>query len=254
MIGRVVWIDRQSSTLAPLAAAIDFYHRQAQVSSPTDDAQVKALIGLLRTAEQPQTQRARPLRLSVLDEIAANPPAYQSFERDWTVLLLGFFGAFRSSELTGIRVEDLTFDESGLVVTLYRSKSNPLGVRELIPIASRPDANVCAVDQLHTWVHQQTPGQGWLFPSGRGDGHVGTRTIQDAVRRVTNNGEAAGSPYTSHSMRRGFCTEAIEAGISLTLIALKARHRSLESTMKYLESSGPGTAAMTVSRALGQAS
>ena len=67
----------------------------------------------------------------------AAPPDTLAGLRNRALLLLGFAGALRRSELVGLDVEDLDFTSAGLVVTLRRSKTDQdgegrkLGVRLL---------------------------------------------------------------------------------------------------------------------------
>ena len=69
--------------------------------------------------------------------------------RDRAILLLGFAGAFRRSELVALNIDDLQFCDAGLRVTIRKSKTDQEGLGSTIAIARGSIA--CPVDAVRTW-------------------------------------------------------------------------------------------------------
>jgi integrase len=87
-----------------------------------------------------QTQRS-PLLVPDLRKIADNLPDNLLGKRDRAVLLVGFAGAFRRSEIVGLDVEDVQFTSDGVVITLRRSKTDQTGAGRKVglPYGSNPE-------------------------------------------------------------------------------------------------------------------
>ena len=72
--------------------------------------------------------------------------------RDRVILLLGFTGAFRLSELAALNIEDLSFSEEGLIVNLAKSKTNQCSAAEEKAIFYSPDFKVCSIRTEMVWL------------------------------------------------------------------------------------------------------
>ena len=74
--------------------------------------------------------------------------------RDRALILLGFAGAFRRSELVGLDVEDCAFGKDGLIITWRRSKTDQAGARRKIGIPYGSNPETCPVRVLQGWIEQ----------------------------------------------------------------------------------------------------
>src|SRR5258707_15173197 len=92
--------------------------------------------------------------------------------RDRALILLGFAGAFRRSELIGLDVEDCAFGKDGLTVTLRRSKTDQAGVGRKIGIPYGANPETCPVRILQGWIEIASVAGGPLFRSITRHGHV----------------------------------------------------------------------------------
>jgi site-specific recombinase XerD len=115
-------------TIARKLAAIRFFHRGAGHDNPTDHAGVAAILkGIRRTVGVAPRQKA-PATADVIHSMLAHVQRDTlQGKRDRALILLGFAGAFRRSELVAINVEDLAFTEHGVDVFLRRSKTDQEG-------------------------------------------------------------------------------------------------------------------------------
>ena len=74
--------------------------------------------------------------------------------RDRALILLGFAGAFRRSELLGLDIEDCAFDKDGLTVMLRRSKTEQGGASRKIGIPYGSNPETCPVRTIQAWIEQ----------------------------------------------------------------------------------------------------
>src|ERR1700730_7700400 len=92
--------------------------------------------------------------------------------RDRAMILLGFAGAFRRSELVGLAVEDCAFGKDGLTVTLRRSKTDQQGAGRKIGIPYGSNPETCPVRTIQTWIETAAIATGPLFRSINRHGQV----------------------------------------------------------------------------------
>jgi integrase len=83
--------------------------------------------------------------------------------RDRALLLLGFAGAFRRSELVGLDVADLEFARAGLIVTLRKSKTDQEGRSRRLGIPFGSSEQTCPVRSLQAWLEAARINEGPVF-------------------------------------------------------------------------------------------
>ena len=159
--------------------------------------------------------------------------------RDRALILLGFAGAFRRSELVALDVADLAFNRDGLTVTLRRSKTDQEGQgRKVgIPYGSNPDT--CPVRVLQAWLETAGLAEGPVFRSMNRHGPCTTGRLApaDVARVVKKLAERAGldaARYAGHSLRAGHATSAAIAGASERSIMNQTGHRSVQMVRRYI--------------------
>jgi site-specific recombinase XerD len=115
------------STISRRVAAIRYAHKLAGVPTPTDAEAVKATVrGIPRTHTVAKVKKSPAVCSKVL-AMAATVPSGLTGLRDAAILLLGFAGAFRRSELVALDVTDIAETETGLLVTIRHSKTDQEG-------------------------------------------------------------------------------------------------------------------------------
>jgi integrase len=159
--------------------------------------------------------------------------------RDRALLLLGFAGAFRRSELVGLDVEDCTFGRDGLTIVLRRSKTDQTGVGRKIGIPYGSNPSTCPIRALQDWIEQAGITAGPLFRCVNRHGHVQTDRLSDygVVRIVKKLSERAGldsAKFAGHSLRAGHATAAAIAGASERSIMAQTGHRSVQMVRRYI--------------------
>ena len=126
--------------------------------------------------------------------------------RDRAILLVGFYGALRRSELAGIDVEDLKFTRLGLLITLRKSKTDQFDQGQMIAIPMVKDTNLCAVTALKNWLDMSGITTGPVFRGLTKGHHIRKTRISDkAIALIVKHyAELMGmnpDDYGAHSLR-----------------------------------------------------
>lgn len=227
----------KASTIGRRAAAIRYAHRLAGHEPPTSAEAVKAVMrGIRRTIGTAKDQKA-PATGDRIGAMLRAIPETLIGKRDRALLLLGFAGAFRRSELVALTVADLAEVEGGLRVTIRHSKTDQEGQGQEIAIPA--GGRLRPVEAVQAWLQAAGITDGPVFrPVGKG-GKVGAvgLTDQTVAIIVKRYAEAAGldpAEYAGHSLRSGFLTTAAEANAGLLKMAEVSRHRSLDTLRGYV--------------------
>ncbi|WP_088319835.1 site-specific integrase [Kineosporia sp. R_H_3] len=239
-------------TMSRRLSSIRFAHAARDLPDPTATARVQTVWEGIRRVHGAPPDRAKPLMPpELLDVLDACPttrtwktrgrPAEPDLSgaRDRALLLVGFVGALRRSELVALAFEDVAEHANGLVLTLNRSKTNQTGEQPelvVLPRAGNPDR--CPVTALQTWTDLAGITTGPLFRAVAKNNRAGDRalhpeSVNDLVQAaVARAGLPAG--YSAHSLRAGFVTYAHLRGASDRAIAHQTRHRSLATLGAYV--------------------
>ncbi len=170
------------STIGRRLAAIRYAHKLAGHEPPTNSEAVKATLrGIRRTAGSAPARKAPATADKVLAMVGKADTDVKGL-RDRALLLLGFAGAFRRSELVALDVADLQFCDGGLRVIIRKSKTDQEGLGATIAITRGSIA--CPVDAVRAWIKVAGIVDGPLF------------------RPVTRNRKDLGSPAVRQSRRR----------------------------------------------------
>ncbi|MGA2183825.1 MAG: site-specific integrase [Bryobacteraceae bacterium] len=219
--------------------AIAEAHKAVGLESPTHAPMVaNTMKGIRRTRGTAPVQKAPTLTDDIRAMVDASD-AGMIGARDRALILLGFAGAFRRSELVGLDIEDCAFGKDGLTVTLRRSKTDQQGAGRKIGIPYGSNPETCPVRTIQAWTEQAGIGAGPLFRSINRHGHVqpGRLSGIDVARVVKKLAERAGldaAKYAGHSLRAGHATSAAIAGASERSIMNQTGHRSVQMVRRYI--------------------
>jgi integrase len=227
------------STLTRRLAAISQAHKAAGYDSPTGAAAVRAVMTGIRRAKGSAANAKAPTMTEDIRSMIASLPSGLLGVRDRALLLVGFAGAFRRSELVGLNREDADVTRDGLVVTLRRSKTDQEGEgrKVAIPYGSNPDT--CPVRALQDWLDASGITTGPLLRYVNRHGQLGTRALSGfAVAKVVKRYAAAAgldpAKYAGHSLRAGLATSAAVAGVPERVIMKQTGHRSVHMVRRYI--------------------
>lgn len=232
------------ATLQHRLIAIHRAHIDKGYASPVSDKLVKRTVQGIRRSFGVAQRQVRALvkddLLEILVLVAKQKPLKAA--RDKAILLIGFAGAFRRSELVALKYEDITPHAHGIELKIFRSKTDQEGEGRtvFVPLAKSDDR--CPVRALHAWLELANISEGPLFRQvSRHDLVVGAKAltpqsvalvVKASVRR--SKGIDAAKACSSHSLRAGFVTEASMVGMQASVIMGQTGHKSLEMLFRYV--------------------
>jgi integrase len=159
--------------------------------------------------------------------------------RDRAILMIGFCGALRRSEIAALRVEWLEPAKDGLVICLPRSKTDQEGHGARIKIERGHDPATCPVTIVENYRTRAGIHSGPLFRRIWAKGKIGSEPLHDTTITAIVKAHIATylahdvSEYGAHSLRAGFATVLDERGVSIGRIKNRGRWTSTE-VYKYL--------------------
>jgi integrase len=215
-------------------------HVGAKVASPHDALEVdEVLRGIRRAWKQPPRQKAPAINAEVQRLADAAGPQTRQGLRDRALVLLGFSGALRRSELLAFNVEHLERRPEGLTLQIASSKTDQAGEGQKIAIPRVPDSAYCPVQAVLDWLVVAEIGSGALFRRlHRGDAVGETRLTAQSValviKRLALRAGLDPERYAGHSLRSGFLTSAARARANIFKMADQSRHKSLDVLRDYV--------------------
>jgi len=231
--------DRLSvATLTRRMASISKAHRVQGLPGPLATELVRATMRGIRRTRGSAQRAAKPLLrddlLLVLDAIGDGLKA----TRDKALLLFGFAGALRRSELVGVDISDLELVRQGIILHLNRSKTDQEGQGQKIGIPHGHD-RWCAVQALQRWLNASQIADGPVFrPVDRhgrlGAGRLSTEAVSVLVKDCVSAAGIDPTGYSGHSLRAGLATSAAHAGVPAWKIRAQTRHASDAMLARYI--------------------
>jgi integrase len=219
--------------------AITEAHKAVGLESPTHSSIVaNTMKGIRKTLGTAPTQKAPAVTADIRAMLEATD-AGMIGARDRGLILLGFAGAFRRSELVALDAEDCTFGKDGLTVTLRRSKTDQEGQGRKVGVPYGSNPETCPVRVLQAWMEEAGISAGPLFRSLNRHGQVkpGRLSGIDVARIVKKLVKRAGldaTKYAGHSLRAGHATSAAIGGASERSIMAQTGHRSVQMVRRYI--------------------
>jgi len=227
----------KASTIRRARIAIGLAHGHADEARPDKHVRIRALERGIGRVHGAREEGAVPLLAHQVAAAVAVLGRSPREERDRALILVGFAGGFRASDLAALRIEDLTFDSRGLLVHLHRSKEDQLGVGKDTRIAFGQTDATCAVRAVETWLARVGRPAGPLFRVVRGTiiehERIHPRAVTRAVQRAVARGKVGGD-YSAHSLRSGMATSAYARGATRHEIQQQGRWEALLSVDRYV--------------------
>jgi len=228
------------STVKRRLSAISQQHLMGGFDSPTLSPIVRVTMQGIRRTHAPQqtVRRVQPAVTSVIYKLVDQLGDSLIDKRDRALLLIGFAGAFRRSELTQLKLEDITESDDGVRIRLRQSKTDQEaeGFVKGIPLGA--EHKTCPVTAWREWKAAAVLQDGKAFRSITRHGKIGTSLSDQAVADVIKKrARAAGLDFTEfsgHSLRAGLITAAAMANVPERVIAKQSGHKSIPVLRTYI--------------------
>jgi integrase len=232
---RSATITRRLTSITKAHQAAGF---EASPSSSHHFVVSETLKGIRRSIGTAQEGKA-PLLTTDIRRIVAACPETLSGLRDKALVLVGFAGAFRRSELAAIDFTHLSFTEDGLIIDLRRSKTDQEGSGRKVGIPFGKEEETCPVRALRRWLAESGIPSGAVFRGVNRHGKLARRGLhKDCVgwilKVAASRAGLKPEPLGGHSLRAGCVTQAAMNGVSERDIMRQTGHKSAEMLARYI--------------------
>jgi site-specific recombinase XerD len=220
------------STLKRRLASISILHKmKGQYIDTKHPVVMENLMGIKRTIGSNQKGK-KPLLISDLKLLVK--AIHQSSEkdlrktRDKSLILIGFSGGFRRSELVDIEFEDIEFVKQGVKIFVKRSKTDQSGEGMTKAIPYFDNENFCPVKALKKWIEEADIKNGKIF-------NISDKSVALIIKKYANYAGLNANKYAGHSLRSGFATSTAESGAEERNIMAMTGHKSTEMVRRYIK-------------------
>ena len=188
------------------------------------------LLGIKR-AKGTYQKAKKPILINDLKLIIKAIDQYEKKEfkriRNKSLILIGFSGGFRRSELVNIEYEDLEFVNEGLKIFIKRSKTDQSGEGSLKAIPYFNNLEFCPVTKLKDWINYNNIKDGKIFS-------ISDKSVALILKKYALLAGLDPNKYGGHSLRSGFATSAAEAGAEERNIMAMTGHKTTQMVRRYI--------------------
>ena len=144
------------------------------------------------------------------------------------MILIGFAGGFRRSELVSIEYGDIDFVSEGVKITVTKSKTDQTGIGLTKAIPYFENKTYCPVISLRKWIEFSNINIGKIFK-------VSDKTVALTIKKYASMAGLDNSKYAGHSLRSGFATSTAEIGADERSIMAMTGHKSTQMVRRYIQ-------------------
>jgi integrase len=193
--------------------------------------------GIRRTVQKP-SKRKSPVLAEMARTMASAAPGGLKGLRDRAILVLGFSGAFRRSELVALDIADLVECDDGFRIRIRKSKTDQEGQGVTIAIV-RGTGISCPVKAVKAYLAAANITEGAVFRSIRKGGRIRAerlsgKAVCDITKAYARKLALDSAAYGAHSLRSGFLTSAARKGASVFKMRDVSRHKSMDVLSGYI--------------------
>jgi len=235
--------DAKMSTLRRRLVSIGTIHKlKGHYLDMKHPVIIENLMGIKRTKGSIQKGK-KPILINHLKAIVdvINKEKTEEIKkiRDKSIILVGFGGGFRRTELISVDYEDLEFVPEGVKITLRRSKTDQFGEGMTKGLPYFSNETYCPVAHLKKWIKISNIKDGPVFRRfAKGCSLTSNRlTDQSVVLLIKKYLALAGienKNYSGHSLRSGFATVSAESGADERSIMAMTGHKTTQMVRRYI--------------------
>ena len=149
-------------------------------------------------------------------------------KRDKAIILIGFAGGFRRSELVNINYEDVEFVPEGIKIFIKRSKTDQSGEGMIKAIPYFDNKIYCPVIALKNWIEFSEIKSEKIFG-------ISDKSVALIIKKYAAKSGLDANKYGGHSLRSGFATSAAESGAEERNIMTMTGHKTTQMVRRYIQ-------------------
>ncbi len=220
------------ATIQRKVAAIRKWHQLAGYELANQSFEVKMILEGIKRSIGIKQKQAPAYSLAQFKQIIKSLDNNDLVAlRNKSLLLIGFTGAFRRSELVNLDLADLSFTENGLVISNKISKTNQYGNDEEKAIFYSPDPDLCPVRTLKKWIDSSLVDEAVWVRIRKNAQLTNQRLSDKSVNNIFQH--YFGTDYSAHSMRASFITIAKINGADDSEIMRQTKHKTNSMIQRY---------------------
>ena len=143
------------------------------------------------------------------------------------LILIGFAGGFRRSELVSIEREDIDFVNEGVKINLRKSKTDQTGIGMTKAIPYFDNKIFCPVISLNEWINYAKINNGKIF-------NISDKSVALIIKKYALIAGLDNTKYAGHSLRSGFATSTAETGADERSIMAMTGHKTTQMVRRYI--------------------
>ena len=186
---------------------------------------IKRVKGINQKSKKPILINELKLIINAIDE--TNQSENKKI-RDKALILIGFSGGFRRSELVNIEHEDIEFVNEGVKIFIKRSKTDQSGEGMIKAIPYFDNKSFCPVISLKDWINYSETNSGKIFD-------ISDKSVALIIKKYTSLSGLNPNRYSGHSLRSGFATSTAESGAEERNIMAMTGHKTTQMVRRYIQ-------------------
>ena len=220
------------STLKRRIASISVIHRlKGYYIDTKHPIIIENLMGIRRKIGSYQKSK-KPILVNELKEIIQAIDKVNKSEerivRDKAIILTGFAGGFRRSELVSIDYDDLEFVTEGVKIFIKRSKTDQSGEGMTKALPYFGNKEFCPVTFLKKWLDISKIKKGLIF-------NISDKSVVLLIKKYTSVAGLDSQKYSGHSLRSGFATVSADFGADERSIMNMTGHKTTQMVRRYIK-------------------
>ena len=144
------------------------------------------------------------------------------------LILIGFAGGFRRSELVSIEYDDVDFVSEGVKINIKKSKTDQIGIGMVKAIPYFENTKFCPVVSLKEWISYAKINSGRIFK-------ISDKSVALIIKKYALISGLDHSKYAGHSLRSGFATSTAETGADERSIMAMTGHKTTQMVRRYIQ-------------------
>ena len=185
---------------------------------------IKRKMGVKQNSKKPILISDLKLIINVINEEKNEKKKYQNK----ALILIGFAGGFRRSELVSIEYEDIDFVNEGVKIQIKRSKTDQTGIGMTKAIPYFENEIYCPVISLKNYINYAKINDGRIF-------RISDKTVALTIKKYALLAGLDNTKYAGHSLRSGFATSTAEIGADERSIMAMTGHKTTQMVRRYIQ-------------------